>query len=153
MPSSEMTFTDENNHLTVLLSGVIDRLLQYRQFSPTSKEAAGVLIGERRGQHLVIKRISEPSVGDKRSRHSVDRCGPGHQTAVDEAFAQSDGTLRYLGEWHTHPEDFPSPSSTDESSWMKNIICSEPRIVIIVGRKRIWAGKKIGKKINPLIEV
>jgi integrative and conjugative element protein (TIGR02256 family) len=148
-----MTFTDKNNHLTVLLSGVIDRILLYRQFSPRSKEAGGVLIGERRGPHLVIKRISEPSVGDKRTRHSVDRCGPGHQTAVDEAFAQSDGTLQYLGEWHTHPEDLPSPSPTDEYSWMKNIICSEPMIVIIVGRKRIWAGKKIGRTISHLIEI
>uniref|UniRef100_UPI003CED28D9 Mov34/MPN/PAD-1 family protein n=1 Tax=Enterobacter cloacae complex sp. 280C5 TaxID=3395861 RepID=UPI003CED28D9 len=30
---------------------------------------------------------------------------------------RSDGFLVYLGEWHTHPEDFPQPSSTDLRSW------------------------------------
>ncbi|HCZ9268877.1 TPA: Mov34/MPN/PAD-1 family protein [Vibrio alginolyticus] len=28
----------------------------------------------------------------------------------------SGGTVNYIGEWHTHPEDFPKPSQQDRSS-------------------------------------
>jgi integrative and conjugative element protein (TIGR02256 family) len=153
MSNLEMTFRDESDQLLVIMPDVVETLLRHRQVAQASKEAAGVLIGERRGPHLVIRRISEPGPGDKRSTHSVDRCGSHHQVAVDKAFEQSDGTLHYLGEWHTHPEDFPSPSSLDRSSWRKKLISREPNVLIIVGRKRIWTGKKIGKKIITLVEV
>jgi len=152
MSSPELTFKDENGHLIVIMPTVLRQLLCYRQTASRSKEAAGVLIGECRGPHFVIQRISEPGPGDKRACVSVDRCGSHHQAAVDSAFDQSGGTLQYLGEWHTHPEDSPSPSHIDKSSWRKNIVCNSPKILIIVGRKRIWAGKKIGKEIEELTE-
>lgn len=64
-------------------------------------ESAGVLIGERRGQHLVVCDISEPGSGDIRQRCRVDRRGVHHQSRVNEAFERSAGTHLYLGEWHT----------------------------------------------------
>jgi len=49
--------------------------MRYRQLHHLSKEAAGVLIGERRGPHLIICDISEPGSGDVRDRFNVDRKG------------------------------------------------------------------------------
>jgi integrative and conjugative element protein (TIGR02256 family) len=70
---------------------------------------------------------------------------------VNEAFAQSSGRLQYLGEWHTHPEDQPSPSTTDLGSWRRHLIAQEQMILLIVGRTEIWAAKKINKQIVPLL--
>ncbi|MBM5573167.1 Mov34/MPN/PAD-1 family protein [Deefgea sp. CFH1-16] len=153
MVDSELTFKDSNECLLVIMPSVVIRLLAHRQLYWNSKEAAGVLIGERRGPHLVIQDISEPGEGDIRSRFSVDRQGPHHQIAVDKAFAQSSGTLQYLGEWHTHPEDQPSPSAKDLSSWRRHLVDSEQMLLVIVGREEIWAAKKIADTIVPLNKI
>ncbi|WP_071601379.1 Mov34/MPN/PAD-1 family protein [Dickeya chrysanthemi] len=150
MFDAELVFSDKNNHLIVIMEHVVQCLLSYRQLRCFSRESAGVLIGERRGQHLVICDLSEPGVGDIRHRYSVDRRGSHHQDKVDAAFVKSQGTLQYLGEWHTHPEDNPTPSPTDRKSWKENLDAPEPMIVLIIGRKGVWAGKKEGNIIIPL---
>lgn len=97
MVNTELTFKDSFGSLLVVMPSAINRLLDHRQLDSSSNEAAGVLIGERRGSHLVIYDISEPGKGDIRSRYFVDRRGPHHQAAVDDAFARSSGRLQYLG--------------------------------------------------------
>lgn len=153
MVNTELTFKDNNAHLVVIMPAVVESLMHHRQLKAHSHEAAGVLIGERRGPHLVIHRLSEPGVGDFRSRYSVNRRGLHHQVAVDEAFANSGGTFQYLGEWHTHPEDEPTPSQTDIRSWASNLIDVDPMIMIIVGRKKVWAAKKVAHRLIPLAEI
>ncbi|WP_338895642.1 Mov34/MPN/PAD-1 family protein [Klebsiella pneumoniae] len=85
------------------MSEVVRLLKSYRQMQYVSTEAGGVLIGERRGPHIVITHISEPGPGDIRTRNRFERKGDHHQLKVDELFEQSNGFLVYLGEWHTHP--------------------------------------------------
>ncbi|KDE34186.1 peptidase [Kosakonia radicincitans UMEnt01/12] len=150
MSDNELIFHDQNGHLVVLMGAVVQHLNSYRQIGKSSKEAAGILIGERRGQHLVICDLSEPGPGDLRQRYLVDRRGAHHQKKVDDAFSQSMGTHQYLGEWHTHPEDHPTPSYQDKKSWKDNIDAMMPMIVLIVGRKSFWIGRKEGNMIYPL---
>lgn len=143
MTDTELTFTDKHGGLLVIMPSPLDRMLTYRQLGWFSTEAAGVLIGERRGPHLVVHQISEPGPGDIRRRCFVDRRGAHHQIAVDEAFSSSSGALQYLGEWHTHPEDSPSPSITDLSTWQRHLIADDEQMaLLIVGRKEIWGAKK-----------
>lgn len=152
MALSELIYVDKNDHLVVIMPNVIERLQSYRQLSPLSYEAAGVLIGERRGNHIVISAISEPGPGDIRSRFSVDRKSSHHQALINELHRTSGGTMNYLGEWHTHPEKFPTPSSVDKSSWRKNIMSVDPIVLIIVGQGAIWCGKIAAQQIDILIE-
>ena len=142
MNDVDLIFADENEDLVVIMGHVVSRLLTYRQLSPRTPESAGVLIGERRGSHIVIYDISEPGFGDIRQRCRVERCGLHHQKKVDVAFEDSKGRYHYLGEWHTHPEDVPFPSMIDNESWRKNLVSQEPLVLLIVGRKNIWLGKK-----------
>ncbi|WP_150601540.1 Mov34/MPN/PAD-1 family protein [Pseudomonas fluorescens] len=151
MTNTELTFTDDLGGLLVIMPSVVNKLLEYRQMDSVSNEAAGVLIGERRASHIIVCEISEPGEGDIRHRCFVDRRGPHHQAAVNEAFARSSGRLQYLGEWHTHPEDQPTPSTTDLGSWRRHLIAQEQMILLIVGRKEIWAAKKINTQIVPLL--
>lgn len=147
---SEITYIDDNGHLVVIMANVIEKLQSYRQLSPVSLEAAGVLIGERRENHIVIHAISEPGPCDIRSRFSVVRKSRHHQELVNELHRASSGTMNYLGEWHTHPERFPTPSSTDNSSWKNDISQSDPTVLIIIGQSTIWCGKKIFREIKAL---
>ncbi|WP_337165322.1 Mov34/MPN/PAD-1 family protein [Vibrio fluvialis] len=150
MVDNELIFEDSNGNLVVVMNNVVKSLFSHRQLHRFSKESAGVLIGERRGSHIVICDLSEPGPGDVRSRFRVNRKGPHHQDKVDAEFVQSGGTRQYIGEWHSHPEDSPSPSSIDKYSWKRSIDSSSPMLVLIVGRKTIWMGKKIGSSIIQL---
>jgi integrative and conjugative element protein (TIGR02256 family) len=38
------------------------------------------------------------------------------QRDIDQVFEESDGRLRYLGDWHTHPRDSARPSRVDANS-------------------------------------
>ena len=153
MINTELTFTDKFGDLLVIMPSVVSKLLDYRQMDSLSNEAAGVLIGERRESHIVVHEISEPGEGDIRRRCFVDRRGLHHQAAVDEAFARSSGRLQYLGEWHTHPEDQPSPSAMDLGTWRRHLVAQDQMVLLIIGRKDIWAAKKITELILPLFRV
>lgn len=153
MCNPERTFKDSDGYLVVIMPNVIERLLNHRQLKTYSKEAAGVLIGEKRGLHFIIRELSEPGKGDIRSRFAVDRQGIHHQKVVNDAFACSGGTLQYVGEWHTHPENNPSPSTKDLNSWRKEFSISDDVILIIVGLKQIWVAKKSGSQISQLVEI
>lgn len=153
MPSKELVFQAQDESLVVITSEVADILTSYRQLEYSSPESAGVIIGERRGVHIVINTVSEPSRADIRYRFMVNRISKHHQKTVDEAFKKSKGTWQYLGEWHTHPEDIPRPSMTDYSSWYKNLTSPDSLILIIVGRTNFWVGKKKNQKIEILKQI
>lgn len=146
----EVVFQDSDEQLVVFTEYVLSKLSLYRQNDNLSYEAAGVLIGERRGCHLVVCDLSVPGEGDIRSRYGVNRKGKHHQKKVDDCFRMSGGFQQYLGEWHTHPEDIPTPSYRDKQSWISNIVETKAMVVVIVGRKKMWVGKK---ECNQLISM
>lgn len=141
----ELAYEDSNGHLVVITEQVLAVLERYKQLGSHDNEAAGVLLGERRGQHVVITDLSEPGVGDVRRRNLVDRRGKHHQQKVDQSFELSGGTVNYVGEWHTHPEHFPQPSQQDRSSWSRHLRGQAPHILLIVGIKGLWVGKMNGR--------
>lgn len=153
MQNKELVYESEDGSLLVIMPEVIKVFLSYRQLNVTSPESAGVIIGERRGSHIVIKTVSEPNNNDIRSRFTVNRIGTHHQQKVDQAFIDSKGISQYVGEWHTHPEDIPTPSGLDFASWNENLNSNLPLILIIVGRKKFWVAKKYNQKILPLVAV
>lgn len=153
MQNKELVYKAEDGSLVVIIPEVIKVFLSYQQLNVTSPESAGVLIGERRNSHIVIKTVSEPNNNDIRSRFTVNRIGTHHQQKVDQAFIDSEGTWQYVGEWHTHPEDIPTPSGLDFASWNENLNSNLPLILIIVGRKNFWVAKKYNQKIITLTEI
>lgn len=65
----------------------------------------------------------------------------------------SKGGSFFLGSWHTHPQDFVSPSFIDISDWKESIKEEKPAadfmVFVIVGRQEIgvWVGDNEQKKI------
>jgi len=131
-------------------------LKKYRQV-PGLQEAGGVLIGytHKTLESVVIEEITEPQKEDNRSFLGFFRQSNHHVKAVKIAKRRKSG---YMGNWHTHPCDFPNPSSTDLDSWrdslnMESSSC-DYLFFIIVGRKgyRVWAGNTLTKEIHEIFE-
>lgn len=116
---------------------VLDVFRQHIQRMGSHAEAGGLLLGEVRGRHLNLVGATFPTVHDLRSRYSFERLPQGHAEVALKIWSDSRGTVRYLGEWHTHPQDLPTPSRIDRSEWKR--LASErkdkrPFLAVVVGR-------------------
>lgn len=121
-------------------------MLAHRQLKCLSREAGGMLLGRRirDSSDVIVDRITIPCQRDVRRRFLFVRDVASSQRIVEGAWAHSKGTEGYLGEWHTHPEDVPSPSSVDHENWLNvfvnTVIEFSELFFVIVGRRstRMW---------------
>ncbi|QXH48130.1 Mov34/MPN/PAD-1 family protein [Pseudomonas xanthosomatis] len=122
------------------------------QFRSNSNEAGGILLGYRAGTNIHIISATGPLPRDRRSRVSFDRLDPGHQVTASEAWATSGGRIDYIGDWHTHPQSVPTPSSKDYLEWKKLTASMQaPHLLVIVGTRevRVWLSSELNSKILP----
>jgi integrative and conjugative element protein (TIGR02256 family) len=127
------------------------------QHSIHAMEAGGVLLGRhlRDRSAIIVDALTTPQPGDRRSHTRFHRARRHHQAAIDEAWRNSGGTCTYLGEWHTHPEQIPTPSDVDWTDWRRRLHkdhYTEPLFFIIIGiiEIRVWEGCRQGL-IVPLL--
>ncbi|KWU48660.1 Mov34/MPN/PAD-1 family protein [Pseudomonas palleroniana] len=109
---------------------------RYIQEGIDSKEAGGILLGHVRGEHLEIIEATEPSFWDRRFRFLFERMPHFHHKLAMKRWRESNGLVRYIGEWHTHPQNVPTPSSIDLREWQ--ILAADrrdgrPLLALIVG--------------------
>lgn len=154
----DQNFVLSNDGKLKISEDVLKSMFMYVQDQRHKREAGGVLIGRfiKNSKHIVVDEISVPMAGDVRSRAFFKRGVKKHQKVIDNAWERSNGTLNYLGEWHTHPENYPSPSSIDLSSWKSKLtndtFSSRYLYFIIVGIEEIgvWEGDRRKLKIKKL---
>lgn len=124
-------------------------------------ESGGILLGKIKSDfsEYIITDISEPCEKDKCGRCYFLRNKENAQNIINHYWKTSGGEIMYLGEWHTHPETYPSPSFVDKSLIKK---CSneienlQPYIfMVIVGDSgSLYVGaKRTAKKNNKLLEI
>lgn len=131
---------DQKSYVLLQVS-VLETFKRYRQCSIAATEAGGVLLGYVRGGHLEVISATPPQPGDVRRRTRYDRNDKTHQEMADLLWEKSDGGIRYLGEWHTHPEDMPTPSGIDISGWQHRAaqrLDARPNLGVIVGRESLY---------------
>lgn len=122
----------------VIQDAVLEVFAKHAQTNIFMPESGGILLGYVREPHLEVLEATEPMHWDKRSRCLFDRSAQGHNDWAQRRWAESGGLIRYFGEWHTHPEDYPTPSGVDKSGWIKlarQRLDKRPILAIIVGRK------------------
>ena len=145
-----------NNEILQINGDVIKKLSSFKQIESKSTEAGGILLGRiiKETNHLIIDELTIPSHNDVRKRFYFKRNKNSHQEIVDIRWLESDKTENYFGEWHTHAEDIPIPSSVDKNDWRRRV--KEDKlflfflISIIVGRKNIgvWLTDKNKKTVK-----
>lgn len=136
----------------------LKKIRRFRQFAGQN-ESGGTLVGtiySRKHltslceiQHVEITGFSLPNNDDIRSRFSFIRRGKHHLEFIKKSRVEGSGFVDYLGEWHTHPEEHPTPSSTDLLSWKKDFN-NQMAIVIIVGTVSEWVGYWNGQEVVKL---
>ncbi|MGE7713240.1 Mov34/MPN/PAD-1 family protein [Priestia megaterium] len=152
----------ETNKFQLKISENVGRtFLYYRQLEMQHTEAGGVLLGRFLSQSndVVIDKITVPMKNDIRTRFFFKKNRVDHQSIIDKVWKKSDGTCNYLGEWHTHPEEHPTPSAHDKNEWkkiLKHTVCDSDKLFfIIIGTKSIsvWVGFKNDLKIIKLKKI
>lgn len=138
----------ETGILMVMSEEVIQTFRRYVQDEMHKDEAGGILLGARRGDHFEVISGTEPTRYDVRARTHWQRSEKIHSTIARQAWEKSGGMITYLGEWHTHPENIPSPSSIDIKEWNKLSAACLYRAgytMVIVGTNDLWCGVARGK--------
>ena len=142
-----------------LADSAVEAIVEQRQIHDSADEAGGIMLGRLivDSCDVVVDEVVGPLSEDRRSRFTFVRPRKQAQQIVDQAWSSSHGTNIYLGEWHTHPEDVPNPSSQDLRNWKR--ICDsavfeqDSLFFLIVGRLRcrMWelSKGKLPKEILP----
>lgn len=86
---------------------------RYRQRGLWSTEAGGQLFGLVERETVRVLRATGPYAGDERTRYRYRSNPAAAQHTIQE---QARAGLLYLGEWHTHPELYPTASSLDRNA-------------------------------------
>lgn len=140
-----------------VLTDVFDEMYKWLQRDNDSPESGGYIVGYQHEEtgNVSLEKISYPYTGDYSNRVRFTIKDPQHQLfLLKERMRKS----YYMGVWHTHPEDYPIPSSTDWEDWnssiKKEISGCDYIFFIIAGRKqvRIWAGDVCSKSIAEIEE-
>ncbi|MFN0139986.1 MAG: Mov34/MPN/PAD-1 family protein [Pyrinomonadaceae bacterium] len=154
-----MKFVRPNGGIIYISSDPLEELLSFRQLENSTPESGGMILGRiiRDSNDVVIDEITTPDKADKKSRFSFFRRRENAQRQVKKAWSKSKGTCLYLGEWHTHPEDVPSPSTTvDIPNWNRiaerAIYEQDFLVFLIVGRmhSNMWELCKNSDRISLL---
>lgn len=138
----------------VIESNVRSFLLKYAKENGFDIEHGGILAGTMNPirHQFTVTDVTTPFEKDKQARYAFKRFEQGHQDAMDRIWELSRHRKTYLGEWHTHNEDIPTPSYIDVLNW-KEINNrghnSEQLFFAILGRKmiKVWTIKN-GKVIE-----
>lgn len=141
--SEMLTYTiGESGQLLHVTDDVLHHFLSFQQKRFFSKEAGGQLFLRSSGVNLYIELATGPRPTDVRSRNRYIPDMAASQAEIDEHYKNG---LNFIGNWHTHPEDLPTPSEMDVDT-MKECFSTAQKdgfygfILIIVGRAKFPEG-------------
>ncbi len=118
-------------------------------------EAGGILLGcVYSNASVLIEKVTTPDNSDKAGRRFFDRSRKRAQQVVEREWQESSGVRIYLGEWHTHSEPNPSPSSRDRTMIRNMLRQTKMHIdflfLNIVGTQSNWVGIETGTSLRRL---
>lgn len=141
MPFMNSWATPDQRVLLSLAEPVIAVFQRHIQARPSDCEAGGLLLGTVHGSSLAVTEATVPTTWDKRLQYFFERMPFGHSSIAQTHWKASGGMVRYVGEWHTHPQDYPYPSGLDRTEWNKlsrKRADGRPMLAVIVGRKDLY---------------
>ena len=136
-----------------ITDAVLNHVAKHQQHSPTSTEAGGQLFGTVSRAEVRLVAAEGPHPRDERGRTHYRSDPKAAQKAIRD---QAKRGLLFLGEWHTHPEDVPTPSADDDAAIAAMVdrskLNTDAAILLIVGRLNPPAGLFVGTYRNGVVE-
>ncbi|WP_322046637.1 Mov34/MPN/PAD-1 family protein [Paraburkholderia sp. J67] len=128
-----------------LADEVLETLNRHRQLESISPEAGGQLFARFEADRMRILRATEPTLKSRRGRTYFWPSRRDEQREIESLYAEG---LHYVGDWHSHPEPYPEPSSDDiekiEGIYAKSKHDLNCIVMLIVGTsdepEGIWFG-------------
>lgn len=113
----------------------------HRQTGWFSREAGGQLFADVKDDVWRVVAATGPRSADRRGRFHFWPDRKAEQREIDQYFATG---FQYVGDWHTHPEKAPTPSSDDifsiENVVRESTIYTSGLLLCIVGLAPFPAG-------------
>lgn len=135
----------DGQQVIVFSCGVIEHMISKRQKAIWQREAGGQLFARLTPYEVYVVDATGPRRTDKRARTSYIPDRKAEQQEIDERFR--DGLI-YVGDWHTHPESTPRPSSKDINSisecFRKSQHGLSAFLLVVVGSTNLWQHSFIG---------
>lgn len=147
----KLIFRVSDSQRLIFTREAVEVLTAHIQKKWWQREAGGVLLGRHLldSDDVVVDEVTTPQNSDRRTRFSFFRSKK-HEELARVRWEEEASTLSYLGLWHTHPEDSPTPSSVDRHDWEQAVAKDTfdgPRLFFpIVGRAdiRVWTKGRVG---------
>lgn len=117
-------------------------------------EVGGQLFAQFGSSAVVIKKITQSPVLGKSKRLLFQPDRTIEQTVIYSMF--KDG-YHYVGDWHSHPEEIPSPSATDlvtiKSVFINSLHVLSHLLLVIVGTRSLPCGLFVGLQDKDQLEI
>jgi integrative and conjugative element protein (TIGR02256 family) len=125
----------------VLTDPVVDHLRRHRQLRWYQGEAGGQLFAHFNSNRILVEEATGPRRTDRRTRTSYVPDRRAEQVEILDRHARG---LHYVGDWHTHPEQYSCPSSRDAWSIADCVAKSTHQlngfVLVVVGQAEPPAG-------------
>jgi integrative and conjugative element protein (TIGR02256 family) len=115
---------------------VVEFLEKHRQRNWFANERAGQLFATIDGNVVAVSEATGPRRGDRADHISYDIDRKAAQREIDDRYEKG---LHYIGDWHTHPQKTPGPSTTDILS-MARLFCTSSHQLNIVAMLIVGTG-------------
>lgn len=123
----------------VFSNWMMTRITRIQQSVLTDYESGGMLFGVIRPGELTISFATPAYPDDKRSKMEFIRRDKRHLKVLDSVLRRFEGTIGYLGEWHSHPECVPHPSNVDKKGWnAAENKSGKPILFLIIGSEQVY---------------
>lgn len=126
---------------TIITTNPVKRLITKIRYELPAKEAGGIILGRVLSKNnILIEEITLPTKFDERGYCFFKRDRKTAQNIINLRWQETNGKTIYLGEWHTHNEISPIPSSRDLEMISNQVKTSIMEIdfllLFIIGMKR-----------------
>jgi integrative and conjugative element protein (TIGR02256 family) len=141
--------------LVMIDNGVLESTAAIARACQFRHEVGGVLLGCYRAGALHITDATAPQKGDRWSPTRFWRSPTGHQSYAETAWRNSKGVITHVGEWHSHAETCPKPSSIDRKSWSEALAEQRRAMTfLIVGTRSVHLSVGAGLGVvRELVEI
>jgi len=142
-----------SGHQLTFTEDVITQFQNHRQKGRFTRERGGQLFAEFDAGNILICHATGPKRQDRRGRFFFKPDRLREQREINKNFHNG---IHYVGDWHTHPEDRPTPSHIDIDS-MKDCVTHsihqlDAFVLVIVGRLQFPDGLSVTLHGNNTVE-